>query len=161
MVPSDGEHDVKFILHIVPLHRSKAHFYRHLLAAVVLGEDIILLDPQGADGVAVDRQQIVDEIVLDTSGLVPRGVTVLAGFRSDVGLDLQHAARVAPCMGKAVHDDHAVRADLLHGGIHAFLVMLRRVGRFQLDVPELADAQICAVGVQLAAPVLSIDETDL
>ena len=110
---------------------------------------------------AVDRQQIVDEIVLDTSGLVPRGVTVLAGFRSDVGLDLQHAARVAPCMGKAVHDDHAVRADLLHGGVHAFLVMLRRVGRFQLDVPELADAQICAVGVQLAAPVLSIDETDL
>ena len=161
VVTADVQHQVELILHIVPLHGGHAHLHRHLLAAVVLGEHIILLDPQGADGVAVDRQQVVDEIVLDAAGLVPGGIAVLVGLGGNAGLDLQHTAGAVPGMGQAVHDDHALRPDGAHGGVHSLLVVGRRVRRGELDVIKGPDAQIRTVGVQLAALVLSINEADL
>ena len=107
------EHDVKFVLRVFALDRSEPDFDRHLLASVVHFHGIRHFGTHGNDGVAINRKNCVDKVVLNLACLVPRGIVVFAALLGDFRFDVKHTALVVPRVRKAVHNRHTVRTDRL------------------------------------------------
>ena len=161
MVAGNVQHNVKLIFQVFALDGGKPQLDRLHFAALIGLQGIVLLDAQGADGVAGDRKDGIDHGVLQLARRVPGSVAVLAALGGgDRILVFQHTACTGPCVGQAVHDDNAVRADNIGPHPDVLNVLFHTVGRVHVCVQELpgGDGQVAAGGVFQGAVVFGIDQ---
>ena len=80
VVAGNVQHNVKLIFQVFALDGGKPQLDRLHFAALIGLQGIVLLDAQGADGVAGDRKDGIDHGVLQLARRVPGSVAVLAAL---------------------------------------------------------------------------------
>ena len=162
VLASDGDmflrevkHRREFVIDSFALNGSETNLADFSASAFVLALQVVSLASHGSDDVARGREQAVNEGVLKRGDIPPSGVAVASVLGlSDFALQVEDAALSAPSMTQAVDDDGGVVS--LFRLVNALYVPARVVWSV-----ELADVIIAQAGVQIAAAVLGVDESEI